>query len=89
MFLSLFSGVKVKEKSTKDLEESDALEMTDEIEIEEEDDYLLYLAKILKRVHKTFYDVYDKVSSNIIKLYEFILWALYLYNFFIFYSLLN
>lgn len=54
-----FIGVKVKEKPPEDEPENN--ELADDIEVEEEDDYLIYLSSILKRVHKMFYKVYDKV----------------------------
>lgn len=61
----LAPGVKIKEKPPKnDKNEADS-EQSDEIEVEEEDDYLIYLTSILKRVHKTFYEVYDKKKYGI------------------------
>lgn len=36
----------------------------DLIDIEDPDDYLLHLEDILKRIHKTFYDEYDKMESG-------------------------
>ena len=32
----------------------------DVLHVEESDDYLLYLEEILKKVHKLFYEIYDK-----------------------------
>ncbi|XP_047031569.1 RNA polymerase II subunit A C-terminal domain phosphatase [Helicoverpa zea] len=40
-------------------------ETTDgQIEVEDPDDYLIYLDDILKRIHKHFYDNYDKMGKN-------------------------
>lgn len=35
-----------------------------QIEVEDPDDYLIYLDDILKRIHKHFYDYYDKMGKN-------------------------
>ncbi|XP_004922411.1 RNA polymerase II subunit A C-terminal domain phosphatase isoform X1 [Bombyx mori] len=35
-----------------------------QIEVEDPDDYLIYLEDILKRIHKHFYDVYDKMGQK-------------------------
>ena len=35
-----------------------------EIEVEDPDDYLLYLEDILKTVHKAYYDLYDQMKSD-------------------------
>ncbi|XP_075981289.1 RNA polymerase II subunit A C-terminal domain phosphatase Fcp1 [Anticarsia gemmatalis] len=35
-----------------------------QIEVEDPDDYLIYLEDILKRIHKHFYDLYDKMGKN-------------------------
>ncbi|KAJ8717992.1 hypothetical protein PYW07_005922 [Mythimna separata] len=35
-----------------------------QIEVEDPDDYLIYLEDILKRIHKHFYDNYDKMGKN-------------------------
>ncbi|XP_049876843.1 RNA polymerase II subunit A C-terminal domain phosphatase [Pectinophora gossypiella] len=35
-----------------------------QIEVEDPDDYLIYLEDILKRIHKHFYDVYDKAEGK-------------------------
>ncbi|XP_066903252.1 RNA polymerase II subunit A C-terminal domain phosphatase-like [Halyomorpha halys] len=59
----LAPGVKVKEKPPED--ESENNELADDIEVEEEDDYLIYLSSILKRVHKIFYNVYDKKTEGV------------------------
>ncbi|CAH1395033.1 unnamed protein product [Nezara viridula] len=59
----LAPGVKVKEKPPED--ESEHNELADDIEVEEEDDYLIYLSSILKRVHKMFYNVYDKKMEGV------------------------
>lgn len=58
----LAPGVKIKEKeATKtDVDSEDS----EEHEIEEEDDYLMHLSNILKRVHSTFYEVYDKKKDG-------------------------
>ncbi|XP_024082343.1 RNA polymerase II subunit A C-terminal domain phosphatase [Cimex lectularius] len=66
----LASGLRVKEKKEKTEEEGKdngesvvkkkKLEKNDNIEVEDSDDYLLYLESILKRVHKRFYRNYDK-----------------------------
>jgi len=37
---------------------------TKEIEVEDPDDYLLYLEDILKTVHKAYYDLYDQMVSK-------------------------
>lgn len=34
------------------------------VEVEDADDYLLHLEDILKRIHQTFYDAYDKMESG-------------------------
>ncbi|KAL0869694.1 hypothetical protein ABMA27_005939 [Loxostege sticticalis] len=36
-----------------------------QIEVEDPDDYLIYLEDILKRIHKHFYDRYEQTKSNI------------------------
>ncbi|XP_053615045.1 RNA polymerase II subunit A C-terminal domain phosphatase [Plodia interpunctella] len=35
-----------------------------QIEVEDPDDYLIYLEDILKRIHKHFYDLYDKAENK-------------------------
>ncbi|XP_026763001.1 RNA polymerase II subunit A C-terminal domain phosphatase [Galleria mellonella] len=35
-----------------------------QIEVEDPDDYLIYLEDILKRIHKHFYDLYDKTENK-------------------------
>ncbi|KAK5647418.1 hypothetical protein RI129_002310 [Pyrocoelia pectoralis] len=61
--------VKVDEKSETTVEEEakheDKIENTvDVIEVEDPDDYLLYLEDILIRIHTAFYDEYDKLDSG-------------------------
>ncbi|XP_041984430.1 RNA polymerase II subunit A C-terminal domain phosphatase [Aricia agestis] len=44
-----------------------------ELEAEDPDDYLIYLEDILKRIHKHFYDVYDKMGKKEIPDLKFII----------------
>jgi RNA polymerase II subunit A-like phosphatase len=37
----------------------------DLVEVEDEDDYLVYLEEILKTVHKAFYDLYDELNGEV------------------------
>ncbi|PNF41409.1 hypothetical protein B7P43_G14422 [Cryptotermes secundus] len=37
----------------------------DLVEVEDRDDYLMYLEEILKTVHKAFYDLYDELNSEV------------------------
>ncbi|XP_030031791.2 RNA polymerase II subunit A C-terminal domain phosphatase isoform X2 [Manduca sexta] len=61
-----------KAKEATDSEENDKadaeprwVETADgQIEVEDPDDYLIYLDDILKRIHKHFYDLYDKMGKN-------------------------
>lgn len=54
----------------KDADEQDSNKVVsqnkeeDLIEIEDPDDYLLYLEDILKRIHRTFYERYDRMESG-------------------------
>ncbi|XP_045502105.1 RNA polymerase II subunit A C-terminal domain phosphatase [Colias croceus] len=44
-----------------------------QIEIEDADDYLIYLEDILKRIHKHFYDMYEKMDHQTIPDLKFII----------------
>ncbi|KAJ0174032.1 hypothetical protein K1T71_010178 [Dendrolimus kikuchii] len=48
-----------KESEPRWVETSDG-----QIEVEDPDDYLIYLEDILKRIHKHFYDLYDKMGKK-------------------------
>ena len=50
-----------KEASTPPVQES---EEDDLVEVEDNDDYLLYLEPILKNIHKCFYDFYDQIKEK-------------------------
>ncbi|GAB1606406.1 RNA polymerase II subunit A C-terminal domain phosphatase-like [Argonauta hians] len=39
-------------------------EENEEIEWDDEDDYLIYLEEILKRIHKAYFDISDQLTSN-------------------------
>uniref|UniRef100_A0A2A4JIK0 RNA polymerase II subunit A C-terminal domain phosphatase n=1 Tax=Heliothis virescens TaxID=7102 RepID=A0A2A4JIK0_HELVI len=53
------------ERIAQDPAEPRWTETTDgQIEVEDPDDYLIYLDDILKRIHKHFYDNYDKMGKN-------------------------
>ena len=39
-------------------------EEDDLVEVEDNDDYLLYLEPILKNIHKCFYDFYDQIKEK-------------------------
>ncbi|XP_050682410.1 RNA polymerase II subunit A C-terminal domain phosphatase isoform X2 [Leptidea sinapis] len=44
-----------------------------QIEVEDSDDYLIYLEDILKRIHKQFYDMYDSLGQHQIPDLKFII----------------
>ncbi|CAH0590155.1 unnamed protein product [Chrysodeixis includens] len=53
------------ERIAQDPAEPRWLETSDgQIEVEDPDDYLIYLDDILKRIHKHFYEHYDKMGKN-------------------------
>ena len=49
------------EEDSKPVQES---EEDDLVEVEDNDDYLLYLEPILKNIHKCFYDFYDQIKEK-------------------------
>ena len=49
------------EEASKPVQES---EEDDLVEVEDNDDYLLYLEPILKNIHKCFYDLYDQYKKK-------------------------
>ncbi|KAM3963255.1 LOW QUALITY PROTEIN: RNA polymerase II subunit A C-terminal domain phosphatase Fcp1 [Aphomia sociella] len=52
-------------EKTSELVEPKWVETSDgQIEVEDPDDYLIYLEDILKRIHKHFYDLYDKADDK-------------------------
>lgn len=54
-----------KNHENKETKTSDGIIKEEElIDIEDPDDYLLHLQDILKRIHKAFYDEYDKMESG-------------------------
>jgi len=59
-----------KSRNVSDNEESKTAKVSEditkpkEIEVEDPDDYLLYLEDILKTVHKAYYDLYDQMVSK-------------------------
>ncbi|XP_044264167.1 RNA polymerase II subunit A C-terminal domain phosphatase [Tribolium madens] len=56
---------KTPTEDTKTHETKNAIEINNHlVEVEDPDDYLSYLEDILKRIHQTFYDAYDKMESG-------------------------
>ena len=53
------------EKEKKSSEASSLKEAEDDlIEVEDNDDYLMYLEDILKTIHKAYFDLYDQVRIS-------------------------
>ncbi|XP_060080260.1 RNA polymerase II subunit A C-terminal domain phosphatase-like [Ylistrum balloti] len=54
-----------KNNGSSKLEEDE--NKNEEIEWDDDDDYLLYLEEILTRIHKAFYDLYDQLQNKTVK----------------------
>lgn len=57
-------GCKTETKSIESAEKQEIETVSEEIEWVDDDDYLLHLEEILRRVHKAFYDVYDQMTEK-------------------------
>lgn len=62
---NLCNPVVSENQEKEETKNSDSVTKEEElIEIEDPDDYLLHLEEILKRIHKAFYEEYDKMESG-------------------------
>ncbi|XP_069112062.1 RNA polymerase II subunit A C-terminal domain phosphatase-like isoform X2 [Argopecten irradians] len=62
------SEMKVDGKKKEDVDKkADEEDKNEEIEWDDDDDYLIYLEEILSRIHKAFYDLYDQLQNKTVK----------------------